>query len=181
MIWRAGQKKIPDRITFHQGRISSYPRCHLDSQFKNIYKTKRTVRSGDTIISLTTDAGRASQLNGTSCPLTAPSAVHLMYCFRPGSQHPGLSVRSCAPLSPLHRFKGMLQRNAAVVKMGVLFGHGRNENQVGLLQGRNKSDSIISIGLSGLRCGIVSTLLPARALPPRYAGQKRSRSSSAVR
>ena len=36
--------------------------------------------------------------------LTAPSAVHLMTCFLPDSQHRGLSVRASSPLSPLQRF-----------------------------------------------------------------------------
>ena len=36
--------------------------------------------------------------------LTAPSAVHLMTCFSPDSQHRGLSVEALSPLSPLQRF-----------------------------------------------------------------------------
>ena len=40
--------------------------------------------------------------------LTAPSAAHLTTCFRPGSQHPGLSVQASLPLLPLQRFVSLV-------------------------------------------------------------------------
>ncbi len=49
-----------------------------------------------------------SQNTRNSIPFPAPSAVHLIMWVRSGSQLPGLSVRPSSPLSPLHRFKVIL-------------------------------------------------------------------------
>ena len=49
-----------------------------------------------------------SQNTQKSIPFPAPSAVHLIMWVRSGSQLPGLSVRPSSPLSPLHRFKVIL-------------------------------------------------------------------------
>ena len=49
-----------------------------------------------------------SQNTWKSIPFPAPSAVHLIMWVRSGSQLPGLSVRPSSSLSPLHRFKVIL-------------------------------------------------------------------------
>ncbi len=41
---------------------------------------------------------------GSDDPFTAPSAVHLLVCFLPDSQHRRLSVKASPVLSPHQRF-----------------------------------------------------------------------------
>lgn len=71
-----------------QGRINTYPRCHLDS---------RSARAldRDTDISPAYHACLSRRRILCGVPhLTAPSAVHLTTCFLPDSQHRRLSVKA---------------------------------------------------------------------------------------
>lgn len=45
--------------------------------------------------------------NTPDSPFPAPSAVHLILCFLPASQHRRLSVKASRPLSPLQRFHNL--------------------------------------------------------------------------
>ena len=77
------KEKAPDNCL---SRTQKLPRCHLASRFDPC-----PLRSACTLPGL--DGALPSR--DTRCLSRAPSAVHLMHCFPPGSQPPGLSVGSC--------------------------------------------------------------------------------------
>ena len=77
------RKKIPDNCL---SRTKKFPRCHLASRFDPC-----PLRSACTL----PDLNGVPPSRDTRCLSRAPSAVHLMHCFPPGSQPPGLSVGSC--------------------------------------------------------------------------------------
>ena len=77
-----GNKKIPDNCL---SRTKKLPRCHLASRFDPC-----PLRSACTLPA--TDVCPPSR--HTRFLSRAPSAVHLMYRFPPGSQLPGLSVEA---------------------------------------------------------------------------------------
>ena len=94
-----GVRALTDNLNC-QGRIVSYPRCHLD--FTGIPCALQ-----DTYISPASNACRCVADTLWLPHLTAPSAGHLMTCVSPDSQQRGLSVEAWSPLLPLQRFFAM--------------------------------------------------------------------------
>ena len=79
-----------------QGRIHTYPRCHLASQIHAHFPRSQQIPG----------YWRKPNASHTTekIPFAAPSAVHLTSRFPPGFQHPGLSVEALLPLFPHQRF-----------------------------------------------------------------------------
>ena len=99
-------KKVPDRslvksVKDESSTFPAVPPCFADLK-KSPHPYGIPTYSRQLTYALT------SQNTRKSIPFPAPSAVHLIMWVRSGSQLPGLSVRPSSPLSPLHRFKVIL-------------------------------------------------------------------------
>ena len=99
-------KKVPDRslvksVKDESSTFPAVPPCFADLK-KSPHSYGIPTYSRQLTYALT------SQNTRKSIPFPAPSAVHLIMWVRSGSQLPGLSVRPSSPLSPLHRFKAIL-------------------------------------------------------------------------
>ena len=103
--FRAKEKSLTKHAAMLcQGRMTLiYSRCHLDLRFSKkvlpAFSGSHTLCGIPTYPRHITSAFNVAEYSaaGTSSDpmhLTAPSAVHLITCFSPGSQLPGLSVEA---------------------------------------------------------------------------------------
>ena len=100
----AANKKIPDNCL---SRTKKLPRCHLASRFDQC-----PLRSACTL----PDLDGVLPSRHTRFLSRAPSAVHLMYRFPPGSQLPGLSVGSC---------RTVISASTVFIRLSLLYHTGR--------------------------------------------------------
>ncbi|GEM_PF-4469982 len=147
-------KKVLDRsLDPSRTNKRNYPRCHL---------VLRHCRTLSRIPAYPRQLTYASTSQNTQLSLlTAPSAVHLMTSFPPGSQHLGLSVGSSSSLSPLQRFISILNSGQFISVIHICQEYTGYQKR--RCYGKGPHISSLLVLLLALRClsGLLSFLLNA--------------------